>query len=85
MNMLNYTNGLGHLIVTLAFAAIGTALIIVPWTDAATKGVGISLLSMVAAAWFVPGAARQVAYQVQKKVEAPAVEELPPPTPLKGA
>lgn len=86
MNLLQYTNGVGHLIVTLAFAAIGTALILVPYTDAPTKGIGVALLSTVSAAWFVPGAARQVVYQVSKQnlqQPAPPASETPaqPATP----
>lgn len=79
MNFLHYTNGVGHLIMSLFFGLIGLALLVVPGMDATTKGVGISLILTVAGAWFVPGAAKQVAYQVQQQVTAPPT---PAPTPV---
>lgn len=70
MNFLfQYTNGVGHLIMSILMALIGLALILAPGTDATTKGVGVSLLLTVSAAWFVPGAARQVAKEVQATVQ----------------
>lgn len=75
MGMLKYTNGVGHLIMSVAFAVIGTLIIILP-TDPTIKGLGVTLLLTVSGAWFIPGAAKQVAYEVQKQLPpAPAPVE----------
>jgi hypothetical protein len=67
-NILKYTNGNGHLVMSIVFGLIGLALILAPTTDAGTKGVGTGLLLTVSGAWFVPGAAKQIAYQVEQQV-----------------
>lgn len=63
MNLLQYTNGFGHLIMSVLLAGIGLALILT-----GHEAFGWPILSIVAAAWFVPGAARQVAHEVTAKV-----------------
>jgi hypothetical protein len=42
--------------------------------DAALQGTGVSLLLTVSGSWFIPGAAKQVAYQVSKKIPETAAE-----------
>ena len=75
MNLLDYSNGWGHLVMSALFAAIGLTLILVPWTDATTKSIGVSLLLTVSAAWFVPGAAKQISSDITKQIQ-----QLQPPT-----
>ena len=55
---------------SIVLIGVGVFLIADPGLDATTKGVGISLILTVSGAWFIPGAARQVAEQV-KNVSAP--------------
>jgi hypothetical protein len=64
--MLTYTNGVGHLIMSIFMTLIGLALILYPGMSTATQGVGIGLIMAVQAAWFVPGAAKQVASEMVK-------------------
>lgn len=68
MNLLKYTNGVGHLVMSIVACIVGLALVVYPGTEASTRGVGISIILTVVGAWFVPGAARQVAEQVQQQV-----------------
>lgn len=62
-NLFRYTNGAGHLIMSILFASIGLVLILTGYSP-----VGIPLLMTVASAWFIPGAAKSVAHQVTKTV-----------------
>lgn len=62
--LLKYSNGYGHLIMSVVMALIGLILIIAPITDASTKAVGVGLIFTVSGAWFVPNAARQVIREV---------------------
>jgi|SRR5580765_556805 len=59
-----YTNGIGHLVMSLVCTAVGIALILVPGLDATTKGVGVALITTVQGYWFVSGSAKQVASEV---------------------
>jgi len=63
INLSNYTNGVGHLVMSLVATATGLALILAP-TDASTKGVGVTLIMTVQGYWFVSGSAKQVASEV---------------------
>jgi hypothetical protein len=62
-NLLTYSNGWGHLIMSIATMAAGIFLIVYGQT-----ALGSSLLGIVTAAWFVPGAAKQVAQNVAQEV-----------------
>lgn len=75
MGILQYTNGLGHLIMSVLFAVIGTLLILFS-KDAAVQGMGVTLVLTVSGAWFIPGAAKQVAYQVTQQSQS---QPLQPP------
>lgn len=66
MKLWTYTNGVGHLIMSIFFTLVGLFLIVYPGLDAGIKGVGIGLIGTVSAAWFIPGAAKQVATNVEK-------------------
>lgn len=78
-NLLQYSNGVGHLVMSILLIFTGVFLVVFPGLDATTKGVGISLILTVSGAWFIPGAARQVAEKVQKNVS----DALPPVTEVK--
>lgn len=67
--MLKYSNGWGHLIMSLATMAVGLYLII-GTKDVAYNTTGYGLIATVVAAWFVPGAAKQVATSVTDQVSA---------------
>lgn len=68
--MLKYTNGWGHLIMSLATMFVGVLLYL-----HGVNGLGTGLIATVVSAWFVPSAAKQVAHQVveelQKEVTGP--------------
>lgn len=62
-NLLTYTNGVGHLIMSLAMTGVGLALILFT-NDATLKGLGVSCILTVQAAWFIPSSAKQLATEV---------------------
>jgi hypothetical protein len=66
--MLKYSNGWGHLIMSVVIAIIALIMILMPVTDAGTKAVGIGFLTTVVGAWFVPNAAKQVIKQVVQQM-----------------
>ncbi len=70
-NLLTYSNGYGHLIMSIFMTLVGLALILVPGVNTGAQGVGIGIILAVQAAWFVPGAAKQVAPEVVKQMNAP--------------
>ena len=61
MNLLKYSNGYGHLVMSITTLFIALIIVIAPSTDASTKAVGVGMMLTVSGAWFVPGAARQMA------------------------
>lgn len=67
-NLLQYSNGWGHLIMSIFFTLVGLFLIVFPGLDAGIKAIGVSLIATVSAAWFVPNAAKQVATEVKNEV-----------------
>lgn len=75
-NLLKYTNGRGHLAMSIVCMVAGVLIIIFA---AAYAGYAITLMSMVASAWFVPGAARQVAEHVKEEMKT-----VLPDAPLQG-
>jgi uncharacterized membrane protein HdeD (DUF308 family) len=62
-----YSNGWGHLIITIFFGILGTLLILLPTADPTSRGLGVALLTTASGAWFIPGAAKQVVNQVTKQ------------------
>ncbi len=78
MNLLKYSNGWGHLIMSLATMAAAVFLIAIGQVT-----LGSSMIGLVTTAWFVLNAAKQVAYQVTTQVTS--AQETPvassPPTP----
>jgi hypothetical protein len=87
-NLIKYTNGTGHLIMSIVGTAAGIALILVPGLDATTKGVGVALISTVQGYWFVSGSAKQVASEVVSQMgqtgpnAAPSVMTVTQPAPI---
>lgn len=65
-NILTYSNGWGHLVMSMFMTIVGIVLILYPGDPPSAQGVGIGLILAVQAAWFVPGAAKQVATEVVK-------------------
>lgn len=72
--MFKYSNGYGHLIVTLFFGALGALLIMLPTADATSRGIGVMLITTSSGAWFIPGAAKQVAVEVIKTASPQGVQ-----------
>jgi hypothetical protein len=66
MNMFQYSNGWGHLIISIVLISIGALFVLLPQASSSIQGVGISLVLTVSGAWFIPGAAKQVLNQVQQ-------------------
>jgi len=76
MNYLKYTNGVGHLIMSIVMDITGLLLVLLT-VDATVKAIGITLILAVQAAWFIPGSAKQVAYEVVKQVQKSTTAPLP--------
>lgn len=73
MNLLKYSNGWGHLIMSLATMGVGVYLFVL-----GDQAVGMSLITTIVAAWFIPGAAKQVATEVSSHVvQAPQPSSTP--------
>jgi hypothetical protein len=70
-NILTYSNGWGHLVMSVAVLAAGMYLV-VSQKDATYIATGFTMMGTVVAAWFVPGAAKQVAHQFEQQVTTPA-------------
>jgi uncharacterized membrane protein HdeD (DUF308 family) len=64
-NIFQYSNGWGHLIMSIVLIAVGCLFVLLPGTNGDIHGVGIMLVTTVSGAWFIPGAAKQVLSQVQ--------------------
>lgn len=69
MNLLKYSNGVGHLIMSVLVFGGGLTCLLWPNADSMVKGLGVGMLISVQSAWFVPGAAKQVAQEVVQTVE----------------
>lgn len=63
-SLIRYTNGVGHLIMSVICTMSGIALMLIPNLDATTRGVGVTLIMTVQGYWFVSGSAKQVASEV---------------------
>jgi len=66
--MFKYSNGWGHFLITIFFGFLGAALILLPTADPVSRGIGVTLITTSSGAWFIPGAAKQVASEVTKHV-----------------
>ena len=54
---------------SILFLFTGVFLVVFPGLDAGIRGVGIGLIGTVGSAWFIPGAAKQVATNVVQQVQ----------------
>ena len=84
--MLRYSNGWGHFLISVIFLIAGLVLIFFS-ADSTTKGIGVGLVTTVCGAWFVPGAAKQMANEIinhQNMSSAPP-PAAPAPEPLDTA
>ena len=79
LKLWKYSNGTGHLIMSILMTLVGVVLVIWPNLPAATSGVGVALILSVQAAWFVPGAAKQVAHEVTNQITTDGLQPAPPP------
>jgi hypothetical protein len=65
-NLWKYSNGAGHLIMSIIATVAGLIMILVPG-DPTVRATGVSIVLSVNAYWFVSGAAKQVAQEVVKQ------------------
>jgi UPF0716 family protein affecting phage T7 exclusion len=77
-NIFTYSNGWGHLIITIFFATLGAVLILYPGATSTTVGIGVMLITTSSGAWFIPGAAKQMASEVAKASSGPLPSSLNP-------
>jgi membrane protein implicated in regulation of membrane protease activity len=68
-NLWNYTNGAGHLIMSILATITGLIMILIPG-DATIRATGVSIILSVNAYWFVSGAAKQVASEAVKQLRS---------------
>ena len=78
--MLKYSNGWGHFLISVLFVVTGLLLIFFS-PDVTMKGIGVGILTTVVGAWFVPGAAKQMATQIQEQVKEVVPAPAPAPDP----
>lgn len=74
MNLLTYSNGWGHLVMSIILLIVGCLFVLFPGTSQDIHAIGISLVLTVSGAWFIPGAAKQVINQVQKNTNPPTTQ-----------
>jgi hypothetical protein len=65
MNLMKYSNGMGHLLMSILTTITGLCLVLFA-PDAATHGIGVTLILTVQGYWFVSGSAKQVAHEIIK-------------------
>ena len=63
--LLQYSNGWGHLIMSVVLLAVGLVLVLAP-TDGQTKAIGTGIITTVSATWLVTSTGNIVSRQVQK-------------------
>lgn len=69
--LLKYSNGWGHLIMSVLVLTAGIYLVV----SGQQTTLGISMVSIVVSAWFIPNAAKQVATEVQQKATPAAIAQ----------
>lgn len=62
--MLRYTNGWGHLIMSIVTMFIGLFIYI-----HGNVGLGSEMIGIIVAAWFIPNAAQQTAQQIAEEIK----------------
>lgn len=71
---MKYTNGTGHLIMSVLTLIVGLCLVLFT-NDGTIRGLGVSLIISVHGAWFISGAAKQVAHEVGKQLNKGGVTD----------
>lgn len=85
MGLLQYSNGWGHLIMSVVLCAAGLAMILVPYTDPSIKAAGCGILTSVGGYWMVTSSANAIirampgAPGVPTASAPPVPPEVPPP------
>lgn len=81
-NLLQYSNGWGHLLMSIALLATGIILILM--RDSSTTAVGIGLITTVAGYWFISSSAnaQQHVAAAQQSAAATQSQQLPAPDPV---
>jgi len=64
-SLLQYSNGWGHLIMSIVLLTVGLILILAP-TDAATKAIGTGIITGVSSTWLITSTGNIIARQVQQ-------------------
>lgn len=64
----NYTNGVGHLLMSVLTSIVAIILIVFCNNNQTIVGVAISLILTVNGYWFVPSAAKQIASEVVTQI-----------------
>jgi hypothetical protein len=59
-NLLKYTNGTGHLIMSVLMVIAGLVLVALPWLGAGMHALGIGMIVGVWGAWFGTSSAKSV-------------------------
>lgn len=72
---MRYTNGVGHLIMSILMTIAGLLLILLP-TDATTRGIGVTLVLTVQGAWFISGSVKQLAHEIVKQTRESQTQPL---------
>jgi hypothetical protein len=77
MNLIKYSNGTGHLIMSVLLSIIGATLICLPWLSLGMHGIGTGILVTVVGAWFSTSGAKAVVKEVldNPNVQSGASEE----------
>jgi len=70
MNPLRYTNGTGHLILSIVLIGVGLTLCILGHIVE-----GMAIIMLVGSAYYAPGAAKAAVHEVQKTVTAPLPDD----------
>ena len=80
-SLLQYSNGWGHLIMSIVLLAVGLVLILVP-TDTQTKALGVGIITTVAGTWLVTSTGNLVLRQAlnqnqQNQAQPPVTQDTP--------
>lgn len=66
--LMKYSNGVGHLIMSILTTITGLLLIFFG-PDPATKGIGVAFLLTVQGYWYVSGSAKQIAHEITNNLK----------------
>lgn len=78
-SLLQYSNGWGHLIMSIILLVVGLVLILVP-TDTQTKALGVGIITTVAGTWLVTSTGNLVLRQALQNQQTPPAAPPAQPT-----